>query len=60
MIKANARYTGEGWNSLGPVLLTDVIRYLDDKIINMYLCFVKENFIIHCTKFYKNNSFDIL
>ena len=26
MIKANARYTGVGWNSLGPVLLTDVIR----------------------------------
>ena len=28
MIKANARYTGLGWNSLGPVLLTDVIRWL--------------------------------
>ena len=29
MIKANARYTGLGWNSLGPVLLTDVIRWLE-------------------------------
>ena len=28
MIKANARYTGLGWNSLGPVLLTDTIRKL--------------------------------
>ena len=29
MIKANARYTGVGWNSLGPVLLTDVIRKIE-------------------------------